>query len=131
MCINYADVKLCERRFTDNSGMYGHLRLFYKKIRVKCDLCAKDFSSKQSMKNHKKNVHQAGAAKTKKYKKAKVSCDICRQTLMGQMNKNRHIELIHFPNKTSCPYGCSGEFENESEWVSHLEGCKSEKLVSK
>lgn len=121
--------KLCERRFADKSGMYRHLKSVHKKIRAKCNLCPKDYSSHTGLYIHKKKTHGKGSYKVDR--QPKVSCDICDRTLVGPMNMNRHIELIHFPNKTSCPYGCSGEFGNEKEWISHLEGCKSEKLVRK
>lgn len=58
-----------------------------------------------------------------------MSCEICLISVRGNNNLLRHLELIHFPDKTRCPYGCPDMIEDENEWLLHLEGCKSDKLV--
>lgn len=121
--------KICGKRFADAPGMYKHVKAVHKKIRAQCDSCPKNFSLTAALNLHKKKAHGDGSSKTKKYKQPRVTCDICQRSLVGRMNMNRHIELIHFPNKRNCQYGCPDEIGNDAKWMTHLEQCKSEKLV--
>ncbi|XP_035712997.1 zinc finger protein 574-like [Folsomia candida] len=59
------------------------------------------------------------------------SCAICAKIFASQANQRRHVELFHFLDKTSCPYGCDVKIDSEADWVSHLERCDSPKMIKK
>lgn len=94
-----------------------------------------DFISRGSLWKHERTLHGSGAARAAPNRAKTISqtfsCDICLKTMKGHTQITKHIELHHFSDKSSCPYGCPDKIENEQEWTNHLEGCKSEKLVMK
>lgn len=106
------------------------MKAIHKGYRALCDLCPKEYKYIGTLNIHKKKVHGDGSTVVKQAQK-RVSCDICQVSHFNQSVLNSHLELKHFPDKKNCPYGCPEEFGSESEWTSHLEECKSDKLVNK
>lgn len=126
--------KHCGKKYADGPGMYRHITSFHRGVRHNCEQCPKTFVSLGGLKTHKKVSHCNGNTSSKigmqLSKKAKVSCDICFHSFANNNLLSGHVELKHFPNKTTCPYGCPGEFGHESEWATHLERCTSDKMVN-
>lgn len=124
--------KLCDQRFTSYAGRYRHVQSLHKGIRYRCDLCPNEYAKSCSLKRHKDNAHNLNNDKppTTKEKATRLQCDICLKTMVKQ-NLGGHIELFHLQDKSKCPFDCCDvEFATEQEWIQHLEGCTSEKIVS-
>lgn len=72
------------------------------------------------------------AVKAKRYtnsSKIDVGCVFCPKILKGKNSLGKHLELVHLSDRNSCPFGCLDSFENEPQWLSHVEQCQSEKMV--
>ncbi|XP_035716800.1 zinc finger protein Xfin-like [Folsomia candida] len=107
-----------------------------------CKICNKKFTTNKHLRRDLRNtnIHQhiadtyisgsspSASLRTSLSQGARPSCAICSKTFSTSGNKNRHVELVHFLDKTSCPYGCATQFGSEAEWVTHLEGCDSPKM---
>ncbi|XP_035713111.1 zinc finger protein 382 isoform X2 [Folsomia candida] len=74
------------------------------------------------------DISDDGSAASKGTERKPCSCPTCGKTFATSANQQRHVELIHFPDKTSCPYGCETQIDSEADWVTHLEGCDSPKM---
>ncbi|XP_035708499.1 zinc finger protein 91 isoform X2 [Folsomia candida] len=128
--------KFCDKRFAQVGGRAKHVNSVHKGRRYKCDVCKNTFATAQSLKHHKKYVHnfeneeqQTTKVHRKQPKSKTLKCDVCSKKFAHHVNLS-HIELAHFQDKSKCPYECSNlEFETENEWIQHLEGCTSEKIT--
>ncbi|XP_035709598.1 zinc finger protein 91 isoform X2 [Folsomia candida] len=129
--------KFCDKRFTTLSIRSRHVECAHKEIRHKCDLCLREFRSLAGYRSHQKKVHNLENKNKRLYSKQPAQkekavpqkCDVCSKTMV-KGNMVPHTELVHFQDKSKCPYGCSElEFETEQDWIQHLEGCTSEKIT--
>ena len=72
-----------------------HIDAVHEKIRIKCDLCEKDFARRPALYLHKQKVHK-GVDKSEQ-------CSICDKKLSSKSKLKRHISDIHLKLK---PFEC-------------------------
>ncbi|XP_021960694.1 zinc finger protein Xfin isoform X1 [Folsomia candida] len=117
----------CDKSFTSLDGVRQHDRRSHEwriPYRRKCTLCPKVFSTLAFLQRHMNKAHNVPTPQ----QETSHSCPICSKILATPESKQRHVESVHFPDKTSCPYGCQVKIDSEDEWVTHLEGCDSPKM---
>lgn len=123
----------CPKQFINQSRLALHLEDDCGK-RFNCDICFKDFDVLLNLQRHRRRVHfgfkQKPAKKPTRNTEESFSCGICSISFTSKDKLVDHLELKHFPDQSSCPYGCTDKIENALEWKHHLEMCPSEKLVS-
>lgn len=103
------------------------MRSIHDGIKRKCTLCPRIFTRVSILKAHMQQSHNV----SRSTKPTRYPCDMCSNIFTTTTSMHRHVELAHFPDKTSCPYGCPIKVGSEVEWVTHLEGCDSPKMVKK
>ncbi|XP_021953465.2 zinc finger protein 271-like isoform X2 [Folsomia candida] len=122
--------KFCDKRFTRSSTRQKHVNIAHLGNFYKCDLCVDTFRNSDSLKYHKKRVHNLGDYEPRPEKRKPSKCDLCSKSISKKIGIVRHIELVHFQDKSKCPYDCADlEFETEAEWIQHLQGCTSDKIT--
>ncbi len=78
--------------------------------RVKCSLCTKTFTSKNSLNQHIKKTHPG----------IKFSCQICNKTLTSKSILKHHIDTVHYGIMPySCSY-CNKTFTYNSSLQGHI-----------
>ncbi|XP_035715874.1 zinc finger protein 26-like isoform X1 [Folsomia candida] len=125
----------CDKRFSRNLYRKLHISSTHQGHRFKCDVCLKEFKLARTLKCHKKKCPKEGsknlqASDSNSKRKKFWFCDVCEKpvTTRGQILK--HVEVVHFQDKTSCPYGCTEtQFKTDDEWIHHLEECTSDKIT--
>ncbi|OXA43327.1 Protein suppressor of hairy wing [Folsomia candida] len=122
----------CDKRFGSKAALAGHSRSVHNKRTTRTGPkfsheTFANFNTLLKYRNHRHGITYRACATTF----ARSTCDICSKTYVSSITLRRHVELIHFPDKTSCPYGCRVEIGSEVEWVTHLEGCNSPKMASR
>ncbi|OXA49247.1 Zinc finger protein 91 [Folsomia candida] len=116
----------CDQSFTSYIGLHRHKRFDHGPSMRKCTLCPQVFAGLNLLQSHMHEYHNS----PKSSQDTRHSCAMCSKTFTTATTRNRHVELVHFPDKTSCPYGCETEIDSEAEWVTHLEECDSPKMSS-
>lgn len=122
----------CEKRFGWKAALVRHVTVVHKGVRymVKCTLCPGTFLDRRTLESLMVKCHEAPKPVAKK-RKERYSCEMCERTFATSSGMQRHVEMVHFQDKTSCPYGCQTDnFDSEAEWVTHLVVCDSTKMVS-
>ncbi|XP_035716646.1 zinc finger protein 16 isoform X2 [Folsomia candida] len=114
----------CDQRFTSYRGMYRHKRSSHDDLQRKCALCSHHVTSLIALQMHMRRHHKVPVSRPE----GLYSCDMCARTFAKLIHRNQHVERVHFPDKTSCPYGCQVKIDSEADWVTHLEGCDSPKM---
>ncbi|XP_035712998.1 zinc finger protein Xfin-like isoform X1 [Folsomia candida] len=116
----------CDKSFNSSGGLLHHTRLSHEWLRFqrKCTFCTKVFINSTSLQRHMHTRHNVPIPE----EETRHFCAICAKTLSSLTSKQCHVEKVHFPDKTSCPYGCEVKIDSEADWVTHLEGCDSEKM---
>ncbi|XP_035700737.1 uncharacterized protein LOC110861660 isoform X2 [Folsomia candida] len=117
----------CDQSFTSHGAFHRHKSIAHDKVHSqrKCTLCPKVFPHLNLLQRHTRKCHTVPVPS----QRGRHSCVMCLKTFSSSGNRNRHVELVHFHDKTSCPYGCETKFGSETEWVTHLEGCDSSKMI--
>ncbi|XP_021959123.1 zinc finger and BTB domain-containing protein 41 isoform X1 [Folsomia candida] len=118
----------CEKRFISRPGLRKHVRVVHEGFQStrKCAFCPKVFSSMTAWQKHVQEFHHVVKRKAKRF-----ACDMCTKMFINSSGLMRHVELIHFTDRKSCPYGCPTQFGSKAEWVTHLEGCQDPKMSAK
>ncbi|XP_021958702.1 zinc finger protein 572 isoform X1 [Folsomia candida] len=116
------------KRFTSCYNLNRHKQTFHDlaPFQRKCTLCPEVFNRFFLFERHMRKCHDV-PVEASSSKEERHSCAICPNIFSSSSNKTRHVELAHFPDKTSCPYGCETKIVSEAAWVKHLEGCDSPK----
>ncbi|XP_035700794.1 zinc finger protein 423-like [Folsomia candida] len=120
----------CEKRFGWKAALVRHVTVVHKGVRymVKCTLCPGTFLDRRTLESLMVKCHEAPKPVAKK-RKERYSCEMCERTFATSSGMQRHVEMVHFQDKTSCPYGCQTDnFDSEAEWVTHLVVCDSTKM---
>ncbi|XP_035716669.1 PR domain zinc finger protein 5-like [Folsomia candida] len=115
----------CDKSFTSEWTLTRHNRFLHGAVpfKRKCTPQVSTSLLQNQIRKHRKVVIPRSKTKAPRH-----SCDICGKNFATWGNMNRHVELLHFPDKTSCPYGCDAKFGSEADWLTHLEGCYSPKM---
>ena len=95
---------------------YNFLHDEYDKIKPKCDICGKHFSSKWNLRQHKEIVHEGK-------KLFKFKCDRCEKSFTRPHHLNKHVDTVHKNKKI---YNCDlceksfGEMGNLQKHVKNI-----------
>ena len=92
---------LCAKRYSSQESLRKHKNIVhYGRRDYKCDLCDKTFTRHTSVIEHKHNVHNL----TGKNARPKAQCDICHKTFAAKNSLRKHLKTVHFG---LLPYSCS------------------------
>jgi len=102
------------KAFSSTNGLKTHISKIHLKIEEQfvCDLCAKTFNQVQSLRNHKKSVHEG-------FRYQCDQCDIKPFTLKGTLRK--HVVSIHKGVRHPCDQ-CGKWFRSTDGLRKHKEG---------
>ena len=112
--------ELCGKQFLRNSSLYTHVKTIHEGIRFKCNVCKRDFSSKQMAVTHEFNVHGEGENTVRK-------CETCGEEFRYFSNLNRHIKKIHQSPVMVKFTICSKEFTVNRTLKLHMESVHEKK----
>ena len=85
----------CSYIAKQNCDLKAHFNAVHEKVRIKCELCEKDFARGPALILHRQKVHE-GVDKS-------VQCSICEQKLSSKSKLKRHINDTHLKLK---PFEC-------------------------
>lgn len=80
-----------------------------------CDICHKTYSSRRSLKKHRKDIHQIHSAKPE------FQCADCMNVLKTIAGLNRHVESVHGKRVARICIYCHIAFLEEHSFVNHME----------
>ncbi|OXA45940.1 Zinc finger and SCAN domain-containing protein 22 [Folsomia candida] len=120
----------CDERFTTLTALLQHTNRRHGGIMQNCTLCPGVFRRVGALQSHMKECHNAPMPPRPPKQMPRFPCDVCSKTFPRKSCIPEHVERVHFPDKTSCPYGCEVKIDSEADWVTHLEGCDSPKTTA-
>ncbi|XP_035713058.1 zinc finger protein Xfin isoform X1 [Folsomia candida] len=119
----------CDQSFSSQFGLRQHMGQIHAGITRKCPHCPRQFTHLALLQKHTQQWHKVPWTNTNSSRE-RHSCDMCEKTFAKKYGLIWHVELVHLPDKTSCPYGCEAKIDSAADWVTHLEGCESPKMIS-
>ena len=100
----------CEKSFTNKNALQYHVES-HRKLKVECDLCGFQSSSKGNLEMHKK-IHIAGT---------KHECDSCDKKFSNKQNLLRHEKEVHYAMNVNVTYV---EDLDDAKYIIKCEHCE-------
>lgn len=111
----------CDQGYVTRPTLINHIRNSHLKVSAGvCHICAKSFSSKQSLKIHYDLKHSENPPEKKQ-------CPICYKWMPGERFLTKHINRIHKKNAVHACSICSKTLSSEDHLRKHVENVHSNK----
>ena len=103
--------KVCGKLYRDGGPMYYHVNVEHNAIKYQCNICAKEFDYKNSLKDHIEKVH--GNIK-------KFECKFCHKTFARNAIMKKHIIGVHEGKKKYQCTQCKEGFHYSKKLRAHI-----------
>ena len=89
--------------------MNKHVKTAHEGLRLNCDLCERQFVTKNALKVHKEIVHEGN--------KARYHCEFCGKTFAYERSFGLHVNNVHKGIKHKCDI--CGKLFNKKSYIKH------------
>ncbi|XP_043194143.1 zinc finger protein 628-like isoform X1 [Amphibalanus amphitrite] len=100
---------LCDKKFTQRTYMYTHVRIHTGARPHACSSCSRTFRSSSALSEHERSAHTSGA---------QFSCELCGQTLLHASSLRQHLRRHRQPAAHRCA-DCGKTFHRASQLREH------------
>ena len=115
--------KTCDKSFHTKNSLKNHIRNIHEKSEY-CQICGKGYGSEKLLNIHVKVVHE---------KRKDYQCEFCQKSFGLKGHVQRHIDTVHLKKKEhKCEY-CDKAFGLKSHLYNHVKNrsCKKSKYLKK
>ena len=111
------ECKVCQKMCSSSQVLWRHMKNIHKGSECSCDECGKVFPYIDSLKRHKKLVHEPSDPN----KREEHICDLCGKVFGQKKNLKLHIDCYHHNKRDFACHLCGRAFFGQTDMKRHIE----------